>query len=176
MFRSSLALIAAVVVVLVATAASVAVFAQGESKPAGSAEAHGEMKTSLHRAAEMKWVDGPPSLPKGAKLAVLEGDPAKEDPFVFRVKVPDGYRVPPHTHPKVERITVIEGTFNIGMGERFDAAAMQTMPAGTYGYWPAGMAHFASVTGETVLQFHGTGPWTINYLNPADDPRNAQAK
>ena len=60
--------------------------------------------------------DGPPSLPKGAQIAVLEGDPGKEGPFVFRVKVPDGYRIPPHTHPKTERITVISGTFNIGMG------------------------------------------------------------
>jgi hypothetical protein len=51
---------------------------------------------------------------------------------------------------------------------------MKQMPAGTYGYWPAGMAHFVSAKGETVLQFHGTGPWTINYINPADDPRNAK--
>jgi hypothetical protein len=76
---------------------------------------------------------------------------------------PDRYRVPPHTHPKTERITVIAGTFNIGMGKKFDPQAMKQMPAGTYGYWPAGMAHFVSAKGETVLQFHGTGPWAINY-------------
>src|SRR6187399_3200322 len=69
---------------------------------------------------KLDWKDGPPSLPKGAKIAVLEGDPGKEGPFVFRVKVPDGYRIPPHTHPKMERVTVISGTFKLGMGDKFD--------------------------------------------------------
>ncbi|MGI8908636.1 MAG: cupin domain-containing protein [Candidatus Sumerlaeaceae bacterium] len=131
------------------------------------------MKPNLFPLAAITWKQGPPSLPKGAQIAVLEGDPAKEGTFVFRLKVPDGYRIPPHTHPKVERISVIAGTFSIGMGEKFDPQAMQVMPTGTYGYWPAGMKHFVSATGETILQFHGTGPWTINYVNPADDPRNA---
>jgi anti-sigma factor ChrR (cupin superfamily) len=128
---------------------------------------------SLHPVADMKWLDGPPSLPKGAKIAVLEGDPSKEGPFVFRVKVPDGYRIPPHTHPKMERVTVISGTFNIGMGEKFDQSATEAMPTGTYGYWEPGMKHFVWTKGETVVQFHGIGPWTITYVNPADDPRNA---
>src|SRR6186997_1852372 len=69
------------------------------------------------------WKDGPPSLPKGAQIAVFEGDPDKEGPFVFRVKAPDGYRIPPHTHPKMERVTVVSGTFNIGMGKTFDQKA-----------------------------------------------------
>lgn len=119
-----------------------------------------------------KWREGPPSLPKGAMIAVLEGDPAKEGPFVFRVKLPDGYRVPPHTHTKTERVTVISGTFNIGMGDKFDEKATKAMPAGTYGHWAAGMKHFVWAKGETVLQFHGMGPWTIEYVSPKDDPRN----
>ena len=135
------------------------------------AEDHSE-GISLHPPQEVKWQQGPPSLPKGAKIAVLEGDPTKEGPFVFRIKVPDGYRVPPHTHPKTERVTVIAGQLNIGMGEKFDAEATQPMPVGTYGYWKAGMVHFAWFKGETVLQFHGTGPWSIKYVNPADDPRS----
>lgn len=121
---------------------------------------------------KIKWQDGPPSLPTGAQIAVLEGDPGKEGPFVFRVKVPDGYRIPPHTHPKTERVTVISGTFNIGMGEKFDEQAGKPMPAGTYGYWETGMKHFVWVKGETVVQFHGMGPWSIQYVNPKDDPRN----
>ena len=120
----------------------------------------------------IKWQQGPASLPKGALIAVLEGNPAKEGPFVFRVKLPDGYQVPPHTHPKTERVTVISGTFNIGMGDKFDAKSTKPMPAGTYGYWKEGMAHFVWTKGETVLQFHGMGPWSIQYLNPRDDPRN----
>jgi len=126
----------------------------------------------LHPADAIEWKPGPASLPKGAQIAVLEGDPAAEGPFVFRVKVPDGYRIPPHTHPKVERVTVISGTFHLGMGEKFEAEKAKPMPAGTYGYWPPGMKHFVHVKGETVVQFHGMGPWTIVYLDPADDPRN----
>jgi hypothetical protein len=121
----------------------------------------------------IKWHEGPPSLPTGALIAVLEGDPTKEGPFVFRLKLPNGYRVPPHTHPKTERVTVISGTFNIGMGKEFDQKATMAMPAGTYGYWQAGMAHFVWVKGETVVQFHGWGPWSIEYINPRDDPRQS---
>jgi quercetin dioxygenase-like cupin family protein len=135
------------------------------------ADEHGEGIT-VNFPDKLEWKDGPASLPKGAKIAVLEGDPTKEGPFVFRVKVPDGYRIQPHTHPKVERVTVIQGTFNIGMGDKFDKQASQAMPAGTYGFWEPGMKHFVWAKGETVAQFHGTGPWTISYVNPADDPRN----
>jgi len=135
------------------------------------ADEHGE-GISIHAPDKLKWQEGPPSLPKGAQIAVLEGDPGKEGPFVFRVKVPDGYRVPPHTHPKTERVTVIAGTFHIGMGDKFDEKATTAMPAGTYGFWKAGMKHFVWVKGETIVQFHGEGPWSILYVNPADDPRN----
>jgi quercetin dioxygenase-like cupin family protein len=127
---------------------------------------------AIYSVAATRWHDGPPSLPKGAKIAVLEGDPSKDGPFVFRVKLPDGYRIPPHTHSKPERITVISGTFNIGMGDKVDESKDRAMPAGTYGQWPAGMKHHVWTKGETVLQFHGIGPWTITYVNPDDDPRN----
>jgi len=129
------------------------------------------MDAAIHRSKSLEWHDGPPSLPGGAKLAVLEGDPTKPGHFVFRVKVPDGYCIPPHTHPKPERVTVISGTFHLGMGERFDPTKGEVMPAGAYGIWPAGMKHFVWVKGETIVQFHGEGPWKIEYLNPADDPR-----
>lgn len=136
------------------------------------ADEHGMKEFRLYPADIIEWKDGPPSLPKGAKIAVLEGDPNKEGPFVFRIKAPDGYRIPPHTHPMTERITVISGTFHIGMGDKFDAERAKPMPAGTYGYWEAGMKHFVWIRGETVVQFHGMGPWMIQYVNPDDDPRN----
>ena len=123
---------------------------------------------------EIKWIDGPGSLAAGAKLAVLEGDPAKEGPFVMRLRLPDGFKIQPHWHAKVERVTVLSGVFNLGMGEKFDQAVTRAMPAGTFGYWAEGMRHFAWAKGETVLQLHGIGPWTITYVNPADDPRNAK--
>jgi len=125
----------------------------------------------LNRPQELSWKEGPASLPPGARYAVLEGDPNKSGPFVFRVKVPDGYRIPVHTHPKPERVTVLAGTFKLGMGDMFDASKMETLPTGTYGTWPPGMKHYVEVIGETIVQFHGDGPWTINYVNPAEDPR-----
>ena len=149
---------------------TVAALTAALSLPA-SADDHRE-GIELFQPDKVEWEDGPPSLPKGAKIAVLEGDPDKEGPFVFRVKVPDGYRIPPHTHPKTERVTVIEGTFNIGMGREFDKDKTQAMTPGTYGYWEAGMEHFVWTKGETVAQFHGMGPWSIKYVNPEDDPRN----
>lgn len=162
------------ILVLMAVLATSIVLAAPDSDDAPAGGHDDAMGASLFPPSELKWVEGPASLSKGATIAVLEGDPTKVGPFVFRLKVPDGYRVPPHTHPKTERITVISGTLNIGMGETFDPNAMRRMPAGTYGHWPAGMKHFVSATGETVLQFHGTGPWTIKYVNPQDDPRNAR--
>jgi quercetin dioxygenase-like cupin family protein len=141
--------------------------------PGQSPAAPHEMgKFEVFAADQIRWQQGPPALPKGALIAVLEGDLAKEGPFVLRVKLPDGYRVPPHTHPKTERITVLSGTFHIGMGDKFDPKEGKVMPAGSYGHWPAGMKHFVWVEGETVLQLHGMGPWSIQYVNPADDPRN----
>lgn len=131
----------------------------------------GEMKAAVHRSSEIRWKAGPPSLPPGAEFTVLEGDPSKPGPFVFRVKVPDGYRIPPHTHPKPERVTILAGTFHLGMGGKFDAAKGEALPVGTYGAWPAGMRHFVWVEGETIVQFHGEGPWVIEYVNPDDDPR-----
>src|SRR5215831_19535599 len=104
--------------VLGAAAAVVAVWSVGNGFGDHKKES---MEASIHKPDGLKWQDGPPSLPPGAKIAVLEGDPAKEGPFVFRVKVPDGYRIPPHTHPKPERVTVISGSFHLGMGEKFDS-------------------------------------------------------
>jgi hypothetical protein len=118
-----------------------------------------------------KWRDGPASIPKGAKMAVLEGDPSKKGPFALRIKLPDGYRIMPHTHPKDERVTVISGTLYLGEGGKFDEKTGKVMPAGSYGRTAAGMKHFGWVKGETVLQLHGEGPWSIEYVDPKDDPR-----
>jgi quercetin dioxygenase-like cupin family protein len=142
---------------------------------AALAQAEKEMaEPSTYSAADIVWKDGPAALPPGAKVAVLEGDPAKEGFFTMRLLLPDGYKVPPHVHPKVEHVTVISGTMHLGMGEQFDQGAGRTLPAGIFGFWPAGMKHFAWFTGETIIQLHGIGPWGINYVNPADDPRNAK--
>ena len=144
--------------------------------PKNRQEAAGTKMTDfgLYAPDQITWKEGPASLPAGAKFAVLEGDPAKTGFFTLRLRLPDGYRIPPHWHPKVEHVTVLSGTFNLGMGRAFDQKATQELPAGTFGFWPAGMNHFAWAKGETVVQLHGFGPWAINYINPADDPRNAK--
>ena len=121
--------------------------------------------------ADIKWVDGPPSLPPGAKLAVLEGDPTQEGLFTMRIKAPDGYKIPPHWHAAFEHVTVISGTFRLGMGEKFDETKLQDVPAGGFSYMAPGMRHFAATKGETVLQVHAMGPWQLYYVNPSDDPR-----
>jgi hypothetical protein len=136
-----------------------------------AAPAHDEKDHTVVTPDHIKWADGPPSLPPGAKVVMLEGDPAKEGPFVMRAKMPDGYRIMPHTHPKDERVTVLSGTLYMGLGEKFDEKAAKAMPAGSYGRTAAGVKHFGYTKGETVIQVHGTGPWVIEYVNPADDPR-----
>jgi quercetin dioxygenase-like cupin family protein len=126
---------------------------------------------AMFRPEQVAWKDGPASLPPGAKVAILEGDPAKAGYFAMRLKFPDGYRVPPHWHPNVERITIISGTLHLGMGVNVEQGAAQTLPAGSYSFMPPGMRHYAWTEGETILQLATIGPWEINYVNPSDDPR-----
>ncbi|MCF6116393.1 cupin domain-containing protein [Mesorhizobium muleiense] len=123
---------------------------------------------------EVKWGPGPKTLPAGAEAAVLFGDPTKEGPFALRLKLPAGYAIPPHTHPGLEVDTVISGTINLGMGETADRSAAKAIPAGGFFALPPGMAHFAYFDEETVLQLTNKGPWSIKYINPADDPRKTQ--
>jgi quercetin dioxygenase-like cupin family protein len=122
----------------------------------------------------IEWKAGPAAIPPGAKMAMLEGDPTKEGPFVVRFQFPDAYHIAPHTHPKTERVTVMSGNLYLATGEMLDRANAKKLPAGSFGFWPAGMKHTAWSEGETVIQLHGIGPWQINYVNPADDPRNAK--
>ncbi len=123
-------------------------------------------------AEELKWGPAPPGLPPGAAMSVVSGDPSKAGgSFTIRAKFPDGYKVPPHWHPTDENVTVIQGTLNIGIGDKFDESAAKQLPAGSYALMPKNMRHFAFASGETIVQIHGTGPFAITYVNPADDPR-----
>ena len=121
----------------------------------------------------LKWVE-PPTFP-GAKLAVVQGDPGKEGPFVYRVKFPANYKIAPHYHKAAENVTVLSGTFSLGMGDTFDQKSMKALPAGGYAFLPAEMRHYAWSKTGAVLQVHGPGPFVINYVNPADDPSKAGA-
>jgi quercetin dioxygenase-like cupin family protein len=120
---------------------------------------------------QIKYGPAPAALPPGAEVAVLEGKPSEPGPFTMRLRLPDGYRIQPHYHPAIEHVTVLEGSFKVGMGDKFDPAAMSTLPVGTFGALAPGTHHFAQAQGKTVLQVHGVGPWKLIYVNPADDPR-----
>jgi quercetin dioxygenase-like cupin family protein len=116
------------------------------------------------------WGDAPPVLPKGAKFAVLSGDPSKDGIFVIRLKMPAGYRVAPHWHPTDEHVTVLDGTLAIGMGETLDEMKAKSLPAGGYALLPATMRHYAIATTAVTIQVSGMGPFVLNYVNSADDP------
>src|SRR5262245_391076 len=79
-----------------------------------SSQSTGEHKALTPQ--EIKWGPAPPSVPPGAQAAVLYGDPGKDGMFAFRLKLPKDYHIPPHTHPKPEVVTVVSGTFVLGMG------------------------------------------------------------
>jgi quercetin dioxygenase-like cupin family protein len=132
--------------------------------PAG--EAH-----RIYTVADVQWQDGPSSLPAGAQFALLDGDPSKAGYFALRISLPDGYVIPPHRHPVQERVTVLSGTFHLGHGETVNRQETKALGRGSYFSLPPRMTHFAIAEGETVIQLTSIGPWTIEYVNPSDDPR-----
>lgn len=120
---------------------------------------------------DIQWGPAPPTLPKGAKIAVLQGDPGKDGPFVIRLMTPGPYRLAPHWHSRDEQLTVISGTFYLGLGDTVDMKKAKALPAGGFHYLPAKAHHYAYSKARTVVQVSGTGPFDINYLNSADDPQ-----
>ena len=119
---------------------------------------------------DLKWGDPPPVFEKGAKFTLVSGDPSKEGLYVVRLQMPAGFMIKPHWHPTDEHVTVISGTFALGMGEKFDKAAMKELPAGGYALLPAEMRHYAMAKTAATVQVHGMGPFVLTYVNPADDP------
>jgi hypothetical protein len=119
---------------------------------------------------DLKWTDVP-SLPPDAKLAVIEGPMNEAKPFTVRLKFPANYQIPAHSHPAVERVTVLSGTFNMGTGDKMDKQKTKALTTGSLAIMQPGTNHFAWTGEETIVQLNGTGPWGITYVNPADDPR-----
>jgi quercetin dioxygenase-like cupin family protein len=119
---------------------------------------------------DLKWADVP-SLPAGAKLAVIEGPLNEAVPFTMRIKLPANYQIPAHSHPAIEHVTVISGTINMGLGDKLDRSRTKALSAGSVAIMQPKTNHFVWTDREAVLQVHGVGPWAINYVNPADDPR-----
>jgi len=143
--------------------ATPSVWAQSGSHAQGSAH-------TMLTPGDLKWVDVP-SLPPGAKLAVIEGPLNEAVPFTFRLQFPANYQIPAHWHPAVERVTVISGTINMGVGDNLDAQKTKPLGPGSMAIMQPKTNHFVWTKEETVVQLNGVGPWGITYVNPADDPR-----
>ncbi len=155
---------------IAATVAIASIGIAAEKKMASPAtDAH-----KVYDAGKLEWGPPPPGFPAGAQAAVLYGNPGEKGVYTVRLKAPAGYKIMPHTHPTAELVTVISGGFHVGMGDKFDESAGEAMTAGGFVSLPAKMPHFAWCTEESVIQVHGEGPFVINYVNPADDPRNAK--
>jgi quercetin dioxygenase-like cupin family protein len=128
-------------------------------------------ETSVVRSAqEVKWGAPPPVFPPGAKFAVIAGDPAATGLVTVRFEMPAGYKIPPHFHPTDEHVTVLKGSFSLGMGDVIDKAHALTLAAGGYAVAMANMHHYAYTTTGATIQVHMQGPFAITYVNPADDP------
>lgn len=119
---------------------------------------------------DLKWSDIP-SLPAGAKIAVIEGPLNEAVPFTFRLKFPANYQIPAHWHPAVERVTVLSGAFYMGIGDKLDPAKSTALTPGAMMIMQPKTNHFGWTKEETIVQLNGTGPWGITYVNPSDDPR-----
>jgi quercetin dioxygenase-like cupin family protein len=131
--------------------------------------------THMVSAADMKWGPVPPIFEKGAFITVVSGDVDKPGPFVVRLKMPAGYKIAPHWHPTDENVTVLAGTFALGMGDTFDEASMTEGTVGHFALLPANMRHYAMAKTDAMVQVHGNGPFKLNYVNEADDPSKREA-
>jgi quercetin dioxygenase-like cupin family protein len=119
---------------------------------------------------DLQWGPAPAVFPPGAEFVVMQGDPSKPEEFTVRLRLPSGYKIPPHTHPTVENITVLTGTFLAGAGTTFVESQMQALGRDEFLSIPAEHAHYAMARGQTIVQVHGIGPFALTYVNPADNP------
>jgi quercetin dioxygenase-like cupin family protein len=145
-------------------------------KAAAPTQAELAAKMAMATPDQMKWGDVPPMFAPGASLAVLEGNPFGTGYYTVALKMPDGYKIMPHWHPKTERVTVISGGFHAGVGDMLDPAGAKDFPPGSFISIPPHLHHYAYATGETVVQVSGPAPFKLTYVNPKDDPRGMTGK
>lgn len=101
----------------------------------------------------------------GAQIATLFGDSTKAgSEYAIRYRLADGVKFPPHTHPKLEEVTILSGTMLVGVGSKWDASKMKPLSAGAYLAIPAGLPHFAMSKGVAVFEVHGIGPDVMNMV------------
>ena len=117
---------------------------------------------------DLRWGPPCPCLAPGVPAAVVTGDPTKEGLYVVRLKIPAGYKIPAHTHPQDEHLTVISGSLHFGLGGELDDAKAKTLKVCENAHAAKRIPHFAFTTEETVIQVHGLGPERITFVDPAD--------
>jgi quercetin dioxygenase-like cupin family protein len=128
-----------------------------------------EMKTV--KVEDLVWTEHP--VFKGAQTVILVGDPTKAEMIVQRTKFPPHYRVPPHTHPYTEVVTVLSGNYWNSFGESFDKSKGLELHPGSVFVLPAGHPHYTwTEDAEAILQVSFIGPGGVTFINPGDDPRN----
>lgn len=128
------------------------------------------------KAAGLKWMDGPPGLPSGAKFAVVSGDPTKDGPFVIRIQMPADYAVAPHHHPTDETLRIKSGgPLSYGTGDKLDKDRVGSLEKGYHVTLMANMNHYVFTSTPTEVEVSSTGPFQIVYVDPKDDPRGAAA-
>jgi quercetin dioxygenase-like cupin family protein len=131
---------------------------------------HGDMVT-VAGAAAVQWKPAPAALPKGTEISVLMGDPDKPGLFALRLKIPAGTVIAPHTHATAETVTLLSGSLVHDMGKERVESRGEQFAEGGFLYLPANMPHSLWTTDKPALiQVNGTGPFGLNYVNPADDP------
>ena len=120
----------------------------------------------------IKWVPNK-SAPYGMYMVLLYGNPSQPGPYIFRAKMPSGYKLPPHKHPDERTVTILKGTYWSGVGERYNPMDMKEFLAGAFYTTKANVPHYAWARTEVFIQESGTGPieQPIEYINPDDDPR-----
>jgi hypothetical protein len=142
-----------------------------EAKPAPTPDQAEKATPAQPAAQDLQWAKAPPMLPDGAEIAVVKGDPTKPGAFTIRLRLPDGYRIAPHTHPTDENITVVSGILLLAHGENMRSAGPATLEMGAKRSMAAGTPHVATARGITIVEIESTGPFEISYVNQADDPR-----
>ena len=133
--------------------------------PAASVKAAAQPAAMLLAPADVKWMDAP-ELGPGVQVALLRGNPDKAGPLTMRARFPDGFKIPPHWHPEGENLSVLQGTFMLGLGDKWDDAKLVSLPQGGYASLPKRVRHFALAKGETVLELNGIGPFKTIWVAP----------
>jgi quercetin dioxygenase-like cupin family protein len=147
-------------------------------KPSGASPAQTSSSSMIVEPGSEKWGDlpaaamvGTPSVEIGGtlRIAVLQGDPMTPGrSYTLRISCTDGSKVAPHWHPMTENVTVIKGAAAVGMGSKWDDAALKDVPTGGFFFATPHTTHFAECKGDTILQVHGVAPFVINFVSPED--------